>query len=479
MKQNKDVVKDYNTGVEDLFIKFFLTDPELFIRCRSIIQRDHYSDKINQKVIDFLNEHADKHSTLPTVEQVSAITGKSFELLDNIHDSHKNWFLEEYETFARHKQLENVILESPDLLVTGRYGEVEQKVKNAVSIALVKDLGTDYFGDPLSRLNAIKDRKSLVSTGMKDLDAKLYGGFERGALNIFAGQSGAGKSIFLQNIGLNWAIAGLNVVYLSLELSENLCSMRIDSMNTGIDTKEVLRRVDDVAIKVIESKKKTKGSLRIKQLPNGCTANDIRSYIKEYEIQTGLKVDAIMLDYLDLCMPISKKVSPSDLFVKDKYVSEELRNLAVELQILLVTASQLNRNSHESVDFGHEHISGGISKINTADNVIAIFTTQAMRENGRYQIQFLKTRSSSGVGQKVDLAFDQRTLRLSDLDPEQASALSENTRSVIDKLRADRSLDTPNNKDTHVQKTPVIEQKPVESMVEKSARLRNLLSGNR
>lgn len=135
MKQNKDVVKDYNTGVEDLFIKFFLTDPELFIRCRSIIQRDHYSDKINQKVIDFLNEHADKHSTLPTVEQVSAITGKSFELLDNIHDSHKNWFLEEYETFARHKQLENVILESPDLLVTGRYGEVEQKVKNAVSIA--------------------------------------------------------------------------------------------------------------------------------------------------------------------------------------------------------------------------------------------------------------------------------------------------------------------------------------------------------
>ena len=129
-------------------------------------------------------------------------------------------------------------------------------------------------------------------------------------------------------------------------------------------------------------------------MPSGKNANDIRSFIKEYEIKTGKKIDVILVDYLDLMMPLSRKVSPSDLFVKDKFVSEELRNLAMELQIIFVTASQLNRASVEEIEFDHSHIAGGLSKIQTADNVIGIFTSRAMRERGRYQIQLMKTRSS-------------------------------------------------------------------------------------
>jgi hypothetical protein len=117
-------------------------------------------------------------------------------------------------------------------------------------------------------------------------------------------------------------------------------------------------------------------------------------------------------------MPLSVKVSPSDLFVKDKYVSEEIRNLAMETQCITVTASQLNRSAVEEIEFDHSHISGGLSKIMTADNVIGIFTSRAMKERGRYQIQFMKTRSSSGVGQKVDLEFNVETLRISDLGEE-------------------------------------------------------------
>jgi hypothetical protein len=100
--------------------------------------------------------------------------------------------------------------------------------------------------------------------------------------------------------------------------------------------------------------------------------------------------------------------------VKDKYVSEELRNLAREFNILMITASQLNRSAVEEIEFDHSHISGGISKINTADNVFGIFTSRAMRERGRYQIQLMKTRSSSGVGQKVDLEFNIESLRITD-----------------------------------------------------------------
>jgi hypothetical protein len=114
-------------------------------------------------------------------------------------------------------------------------------------------------------------------------------------------------------------------------------------------------------------------------------------------------------------MPVSTKVSPSDLFIKDKYVSEELRNLAKELNVLMVTASQLNRSAVEEIEFDHSHISGGISKINTADNVFGIFTSRAMRERGRYQIQCMKSRSSTGVGQKIDLEYNMETMRITDL----------------------------------------------------------------
>jgi hypothetical protein len=92
-----------------------------------------------------------------------------------------------------------------------------------------------------------------------------------------------------------------------------------------------------------------------------------------------------------------------------------LRNLAVELDTLLITASQLNRTAVEEIEFDHSHIAGGLSKVQTADNVMGIFTSAPMRERGRYQIQFMKTRSSSGVGQRVDLQFDIDSLRISDL----------------------------------------------------------------
>jgi len=123
------------------------------------------------------------------------------------------------------------------------------------------------------------------------------------------------------------------------------------------------------------------------------------------------------------------------LFVKDKYVAEELRNLAVELDILCISASQLNRGSYEEIEFDPSHIAGGISKVNTADNVVGIFTSAAMKESGRYQIQFMKTRSSSGVGSKVDLAFNNKSLKIYDLDEGDDSTIAATSKNIYEQLK--------------------------------------------
>ena len=345
--------------------------------------------------------------------------------------------------------MEKAILDSTDLLEKQDYGSVENKIKEASQVGLVKDLGLDYFENPKERLQHIKSQAGAVSTGWKHIDQKLYGGLNKGEITIFAGGSGAGKSLFLQNLGVNWSLAGLNVVYISLELSEQLISMRLDAMVSQYSTKEIMRNMDDVDLKV-RMKGKGAGKFRVKQMPNGVNANDIRAFVREYEINADIKVDAILVDYLDLMSPISARVSPGDLFIKDKYVSEELRNLAMETNTLFVTASQLNRGAVEEIEFDHHHIAGGISKIQTADNVIGIFTSNAMRERGRYQIQFMKTRSSSGVGSKVDLKFNPDTLRVEDLDEDDEGAISVTSSGLLDQLKRSNSIKSDEPESTEV-----------------------------
>jgi replicative DNA helicase len=317
---------------------------------------------------------------------------------------------------------------------------------------------------------ALKSSNGQNSTGWPTLDSKLYGGFNRGELQIFAGGSGSGKSLIMQNLAVNWVQNGLNGVYITLELSEGLCSMRIDSMMTDTSSREIFKDIDNVEMKVKMVGKKA-GHLRIKYMPAQSNVNDIRAYVKELQIQTGVRVDFLCIDYLDLIMPVSAKVSPSDLFVKDKYVSEELRNLAKELNVLFVTASQLNRSAVEEIEFDHSHISGGISKINTADNVFGIFTSRSMRERGLYQIQLMKTRSSSGVGQKIELKFDVETLRITD-DGESMPKPQPSGSTLLNQIKATSAIGSVTNSES----SPIDdESKTVRANVQ-SAKLRSLLN---
>ena len=425
---------DYGYDIQKVYLEMMMTDAESFIRCQTVFD-DAAFDRRLQPAAKFLNEYVTEHNAMPTFDMITAATGVDLKDPGPLQENHYDWLLQEFETFSRHKALESAILKSADLLEQGEYGPVEDLVKRAVQIGLQKDLGTDYFENPRARLEAIKDKNGQVTTGWESLDRKLFGGFNRGELNIFAGGSGAGKSLFLANLGVNWALAGMNVLYLTLELSENLVSMRVDSMVTDIPTRDIFKSLDDVEMKVKMIGKKS-GALQVKYMPSGKTPNDIRSYVKEYEIKTGRQVDVLLIDYLDLLMPNGAKVSAENLFIKDKYVSEELRNLAMELNTVFVTAAQLNRGAVEEIEFDHSHISGGLSKIQTADNVIGIFTSRAMRERGRYQIQLMKTRSSSGVGAKVDLEFDVDSLRIRDLaEDEDNSSYSNQPSSIYNNLK--------------------------------------------
>ncbi len=406
------MLKDYSVDVQRLFLEMMLEDASSYVRVQNIYNPQNF-DRSLRAAAEFVKEHSDKYKTLPDRTQISAATGVKLSPVPELNEGHFDWFMAEFESFTKRQELERAILKAADLLEKGEYDPVEKLIKDAVQISLTKDLGMDFWQDPEGMFTRYFDSGGQVSTGWPQLDRLLYGGFSRGELNIFAGGSGSGKSLVMMNIALNWVQLGLHGVYITLELSEELTGLRTAAMLTDMSTKDIRKDKGTAALKIKMVGKKA-GSYQVKALPAQSNINDIRAFLKEYQIKTGHRVDFIMIDYLDLLMPVSAKVSPNDLFVKDKYVSEELRNLAKELGILMVTASQLNRSAVEEIEFDHSHISGGISKINTADNVFGIFTSRAMKERGKYQIQCMKSRSSTGVGQKIDLEYNIETMRITD-----------------------------------------------------------------
>jgi KaiC/GvpD/RAD55 family RecA-like ATPase len=430
---NNNEIKEYSKEVQEFFLDAMLQDAELLVRLQNIYNPENFDRAIRSAAV-FIKEHADKYKTVPTIEQVAAATGVKLPHNPNLNQGHFDWVLAEFEAFTKRQELERAILKSADLLEKGEFAPIEKIIKDAIQISLQKDMGTDYFADPKLRNNKYFNSGGQVSTGWPQMDRLLYGGFSRGELNIFAGGSGSGKSLVMMNMALNWLQQGLSGVYISLELSEELCSLRTDAMLTGMSTKDIRKDLDTAELKVKLVSKKA-GQYRVKALPAQSNINDVRAYLKEVQLQTGLGVDFVMVDYLDLLMPASVKVNPNDQFIKDKYVAEELRNLAQELGILLVTASQLNRGAVEEIEFDHSHIAGGISKINTADNVFGIFTSRAMRERGKYQIQCMKSRSSTGVGNKIDLDYSIETMRITD-PGEEASPVNSFKKSSSDILNS-------------------------------------------
>jgi replicative DNA helicase len=273
-----------------------LADAQCFVRVQNIFDPANF-DRSLRPVANLLQDYSKKYTALPNTDQVKAETGTDLQKIDAVEDSMTAWFMDEFENFTRHEALKRVILQSADLIEKGEYDPIEKLIKDAVQISLTKDLGMDFWNDPSSMMSRYFDNGGQVSTGWPQLDKILYGGFSRGELNIFAGGSGSGKSLVMMNIALNWIQTGLHGVYVTLELSEELTGLRTIAMLTNSSTKDIRKDKDTAALKVKMVGKKS-GSYQVKYMPAQSNINDIRSFIKEYQIQTGNKIDFMMIDYL-------------------------------------------------------------------------------------------------------------------------------------------------------------------------------------
>ena len=397
---------------QQLLLECLVSSPDLFALCTSIV-KTNYFDPTLRHAVHFSQEYFNKYKEVPTKAQIRAETG----LVIDTHELTKGeakYVADEIEQFCRNKAIETAILAAPKLLEKQDFGKIESSLKEAISVGLTRDLGIDYFNDPTARLKALLDNTIVIPTGWHDVDEILGGGVSRQELLMFMANSGVGKSVAMLNLALNLMKQKLNGIYITLELAERVVSKRLDSMLTSIAQGEILKNIDLVSSRVVNAAADY-GKLFIKRMPESTTnANHIRSYIKEFQQTHGFLPDFIVVDYLDL-MTTNHKIALDNLFIKDKYVAEEVRALGFEFDCLMISASQMGRSALEAENINQGHIQGGISKVNTADNLIAIIQSEQMRAAGEYMFEFAKTRNSNGVGQQVLLGWDPVSLRITNL----------------------------------------------------------------
>lgn len=418
---------------QKLLIEYLISSTDTFGICQAIVEPDYFDPEL-RNAVRFMKEYFEEYSTTPDPTQVQAETGIKLEPREVTRDQ-VDYTTNEIESFCRRRAIEKAVLASPKLIEEGNYGKMETMIREAVMISLNRNLGLRYFDDPEARLERMMKESPVLSTGWKDVDEELFGGISRKELLLVSASSGGGKSITLSNLAFNMIHQGYNVLYLSLELAEDVVAQRFDTMFTGISRKVWKQHVSEIATRLQAANSDALGVLDIKLMPSGTKASQIRAYLKEYNLHYGIMPDVLIIDYIDKMTP-NQNIDMSDVWTKDKLVSEQARDLGIEYNLAVATASQLNREAHKATRVGHEHIAGGISKINESDVYWSIQLTDAMKAAGQCAFTFQKTRNSDGVGKTVYLKWVGSHLRIVDEDnkggPEKLTFNKKETTETVD-----------------------------------------------
>lgn len=410
---------------QQILLEYLVSSPDTFALCNGIIVPSYF-DPEYRKTVEFIKGYYENYSNTPDPDLVEAETGVELKKREVTRDQIK-YCSEEVEQFCRRKALMTAVLKAPELIDKGDEGGMEQMFKDAMAISLSRDLGTSYFRNPKERLEENMKEAPRTTTKWTQFDELIGGGLARTELLLFSANSGGGKSVALANLALNFCSQGLNVLYLSLELSEQMIAQRFDMMLTGIPTISWRENVNEISA-ALNQIAPHMGDLTIKRMSTGTNANAIRAYLKEFELKNGFIPDLLIVDYLDIAGP-NGKVSGDNVFEKDKQAAEQIRDILFDYNMFGATASQQNRGAIEATELNQGHIAGGISKVNTVDIYCSIILTPSMKAAGEVGFSFLKTRSSDGVGKTIYMTWDNDSLRIlnpmKDMDIDEDGVITE------------------------------------------------------
>lgn len=410
------------------------------------LKDDLFSDKDIRSVVGIIKDFYVRRGEVPTLSEIqtylkdNALKESYRSVLLKLKEFdgtkfHRDELYENTEIFLKQKLVFNTLLEAAENHDGGKLDAADllAKMEKAVGINLSPSLGlnllenVDYFIEELSK------NENKISTGWKWMDNKLGGGLlENGkALYIFIGETNVGKSIFLGNIAANVAMQGKTALVISLEMSEIMYGMRFASKLTKIPMFELKTDFDNLKEQLEDVKKQNnKSKILIKEFPpSTITPFQVSAYLKKLS-QRGIKVDCLVLDYLNLM----SSPNGDTMYERIKHISEQLRAISYTHNVPIISASQVTRSAFSKDNPSLENISEGISLANTADAIFNIWQSDEDKENGYINMGIAKNRFGPNFGSTL-LKIDYTTLTLEEED------IQNETEELVDFNRSIKALE--------------------------------------
>jgi replicative DNA helicase len=370
-------------------------------------------DFINTSVSGAVDNGIDYENTLAEINTIdkSCLGDREF-LLDTV------------EEFARQKAMDGAVRKAMVILnEEGDIAEVEELVKNALLVNRNVDVGQDYFEEVQARLlrSYQENNERKISTVFATHDRHLEGGLASKELAIVVAPPGVGKSLYLVNQGANAIYDGKNVLYVSLEMSQDKIAGRFDSVLTEIRNTDLKKPHAQLKLKdrLNEVKTKTNGRLIIKEFPTGASnVNQLRALLVQLRLHKDFVPDLIIVDYLELLRP--NRMIESEYQAQQR-IAEELRGLAVEHKCLVWTASQTNRQARRVNIITDAELGDSYGKIRPADWVISLNQTQEEYDEGQMRVFVIKARDSK-QHYLINIGIDYTTLQMREPSHEEQQA---------------------------------------------------------
>ena len=425
-------------AIENAIFGNLVYNEEYARKCIPFLKEEYFSTQDQKALFRLIKEYVDKYNSFPTKEVMAidlanteGINEDTFknckELISGLtHDkaTKVDWLLDQTEKFCQDKAVYNAIMASIGILddSTGKTskGAIPQILSDALAVSFDTHIGHDFIEDADSRFDFYHTKETRIPFDLDYLNKITNGGLPKKTLNIALAGTGVGKSLFMCHCAAANMLDGLNVLYITLEMAEERIAERIDAnlLDVTIDDLKLIPK-DTFDKKIARVKGKTSGKLVIKEYPTACAGSaNFRHLLNELKLKKKFEPAIIYIDYLNICMSSRIKHGANvNSYTLIKAIAEELRGLAVEFNVPIVSATQTTRGGYASSELGLEDTSESFGLPATADFMFGLISNEQLQSLNQIMVQQLKNRyGDPNINRRFVLGVDRSKMRLYDVE---------------------------------------------------------------
>lgn len=425
--------------LEHSILKNLIYNEEYTRKVMPFIQPEYFSDNTEKIVFGEIKEFVEKYKNLPTHEALvinftesKKLTEEqvrsSIEILNQLHKNkdeptEQQWLTEQTEKFCQDKAIYNAIMDAVQILdskTNKAKGEIPKILSDALGVSFDRNVGHDYISDYESRYDFYHRKEERIPFDLDFFNKITKGGLPNKTLNIALAGTGVGKSLFMCHVAAGCISQGYDVLYITMEMAEEKIAERIDAnlLNIRLDDLHIISK-DDYTRKFQSLQNKTHGRLIIKEYPTASAGSmHFRSLLNELQLKKSFRPKIIFIDYLNICC--SSRLKPGsnvNSYTYIKAIAEELRGLAVEFNVPIVSATQTTRSGYSNSDVDLTDTSESFGLPATADFMFALINTEELEQLNQIMVKQLKNRyNDPSSNKKFVIGVDRAKMKLYDVE---------------------------------------------------------------